>query len=131
MDALGLLPGNVVKFSPADTMMKVPHMGWNRTDMPRPHPLLPETLGGADYYFVHSYYVRPAWTDETEDTAKGAAYGLTDYAGERFASMAGRGSLFACQFHPEKSGEAGLDILRRFLNWNGTTEGKTEGAAPC
>ncbi len=88
--------------------------------MPRPHPLLPESLSGADYYFVHSYCVRPSW--EKDDAEKGAVYGLTEYAGERFASMAGRGSLFACQFHPEKSGEAGLGILRRFLEWDG---------APC
>ena len=89
--------------------MKVPQMGWNRTEFPKPHPLLDGE--GADYYFVHSYYV------ETPDDA--LVYGRTEYAGVRFASMAGRGSLFACQFHPEKSGEAGLDILRRFLRWDG------------
>lgn len=122
--ALGLLPGKVVRFAPEDPSMKVPQMGWNNTEMPRRHPLLPESLPGADYYFVHSYYVRPSW--ETDDAATGAVYGLTDYAGVRFTAMAGRGSLFACQFHPEKSGAAGLDILRRFLSWDGKPE-----AASC
>jgi glutamine amidotransferase len=119
VDALGLLPGKAVKFAPTDRTMKVPHMGWNRTDMPRRHPLLPESLAGADFYFVHSYYVQPAQGAD-------CAYGLTDYADVRFTAMAGRGSLFACQFHPEKSGAAGLDILRRFLEWDGKT-----GDAPC
>lgn len=121
VDALGILPGKAVKFAPANApdgaMMKVPQMGWNRTDCPRAHPLLAGARPGADFYFVHSYYVEAA--NDTD------VYGRTDYAGVRFAAMAGRGSLFACQFHPEKSGEAGLGILRRFLEWDG------EDGAPC
>jgi glutamine amidotransferase len=116
VDALGLLPGRVVKFAPKDRAMKVPQMGWNRTERTKAHPLLEG--GAADFYFVHSYYVEPA-NDEV-------VYGRTDYAGVRFAAMAGKGSLFACQFHPEKSGEAGLAILRRFLKWDGKTgDGKS------
>ncbi|MCC8189461.1 MAG: imidazole glycerol phosphate synthase subunit HisH, partial [Planctomycetes bacterium] len=126
VDTLGLLPGRVRRFQPTDPAMKVPHMGWNHTAMPRPHPLLPDTLAGGDYYFVHSYYVEPAWDDGAVAHAPAAAgrepglvYGRTEYAGLTFTAMAGRGSLFASQFHPEKSGETGLDILRRFLQWDG------------
>lgn len=124
---LGILPGRVARFCPVDPIAeKVPHMGWNRAVMPRRHPLLPESLSGGDFYFVHSYYVVPAWGDPTvvhapavDRAAPGVVYGATDYAGVTFASMAGRGSLFAAQFHPEKSAEAGLGILRRFLDWDG------------
>lgn len=112
VEALGLLPGRVVRFRPADALMKVPQMGWNRVDTPKRHPLLAD---GGDFYFVHSYYVEAAQED--------CVFGWTEYAGVRFASTAGRGSLFACQFHPEKSGEAGLGILRRFLQWDGGTGG--------
>lgn len=126
VEALGLLPGRAVKFEPADQTMKVPQMGWNRTETPRKHPLLPDALPGGDFYFVHSYYVKPAWNDELvahfdpiPGREKGEVYGATEYGGVSFTAMAGRGSLFACQFHPEKSGEIGLDILRRFIQWDG------------
>ncbi len=128
VDALGMLPGRAKRFVPlpGDTLTKVPHMGWNHVDMPRKHPLLPDALPGGDFYFVHSYYVEPAWDDAeiahaapVGGRAPGIVYGATEYAGVRFTAMAGAGSLFAAQFHPEKSGEAGLDILARFLRWDG------------
>ena len=128
VDALGILPGKARRFEPKERLTKVPHMGWNRVDTPRAHPLLPESLPGGDFYFVHSYYIEPAWDAAAAAHAAprpdggadaGTVYGVTEYAGVRFASMVGRGSLFACQFHPEKSGEIGLDILRRFLQWDG------------
>jgi glutamine amidotransferase len=126
VEALGILPGFVRRFRPRDRRDKVPHMGWNRTAMPRRHPLLPESLSGADFYFVHSYYPEPAWEGPAaapavrlRGRAAGVVYGVTDYAGISFASMAGQGSLFAAQFHPEKSAAAGLDILRRFIAWDG------------
>lgn len=124
--ALGIMPGRVVKFVPDAPTTKVPHMGWNTVDTPRPHPLLPEALPGGDFYFVHSYHARPAWDDEAvmcdpaaASRTPGVVYGATGYSGLRFAAMAGIGSLFAAQFHPEKSGEVGLEILRRFLTWDG------------
>ncbi len=128
VDALGLLPGRNIRFRPADPVKeKVPHMGWNHAAMPRQHPLLPPELPGGDFYFVHSYHAVPAWDDATvihetlpPGREPGIAYGATEYAGVTFASMIGRGSLFAAQFHPEKSAGAGLDILRRFLRWDGT-----------
>lgn len=124
--ALGLLPGRARLFRPSDPTEKVPQMGWNHVDMPRTHPLLPDGNAGGDFYFVHSYYVEPAWDDShaahgapIAGREPGVVYGTADYGGVAFTAMAGRGSLFACQFHPEKSGEAGLDILRRFLSWDG------------
>lgn len=126
VQALGLLPGRATLFRPDDPMVKVPHMGWNDTATPRRHPLLPDDLPGGDFYFVHSYYIEPAWDEPgaahsplPEGREAGVVHGITEYAGVRFAAMTGRGSLFAAQFHPEKSGEAGLDILRRFLRWDG------------
>lgn len=116
VDGLGLLPGRVVRFVPDGPLTKIPHMGWNHVDTPVPHPLLPEALPGGDFYFVHSYYARPAAPEGREPAV---VYGLAEYSGVRFTAMAGRGSLFATQFHPEKSGETGLDILRRFVRWDG------------
>lgn len=126
VEGTGILPGQVRLFRPGDPAVKVPHMGWNRVESVRPHPLLPEPPAGDDYYFVHSYYAEPAWNDpevvHSDDLGvypPGVVYGRTEYAGVRFASAVGKGSLFAAQFHPEKSGDAGLEILRRFLEWDG------------
>ncbi|MDR1535150.1 MAG: imidazole glycerol phosphate synthase subunit HisH [Planctomycetota bacterium] len=126
--ALGLLPGRVRRFRPSDPGCKIPHMGWNRVDTGRRHPLLPPALPGGDFYFVHSYYAEPAWNAAGvshrpaagADSPGGLVYGATAYAGLTFASAVGTGSLFATQFHPEKSAAAGLDILARFLVWDGS-----------
>lgn len=125
VEALGFLPGCVRRFEPSNPADKVPQMGWNHVLTPRRHPLLPESLPGGDFYFVHSYYVEPAWSEPTvahsvgDGREPGVVYGYADYADVSFTAMAGKGSLFACQFHPEKSGKVGLDILRRFLQWDG------------
>lgn len=128
VEALGILPGRAALFRPTDPRDKVPQMGWNHVAMPRRHPLLPDDPTGGDFYFVHSYYIEPAWDDADvvhaptkPGSEAGTVYGTADYAGVTFTAMAGRGSLFAAQFHPEKSGETGLAILRRFLHWDGTT----------
>jgi len=99
---LGVLPGRVVRFR-GD--MKIPHMGWNRVRARREVPLLDGIPDGAYFYFVHSYYVVP--TDEAVTAA------VTEYGGG-FTSMVARGSLFAMQFHPEKSQRLGLRILENF-----------------
>lgn len=107
---LGVLRG-VVKRFPRECG-KIPHMGWNTIMPVRRHPLL-EGIGEDDwFYFVHSYYPEPA--DETDVVAR-TSYGI------EFASVVGRGNVFATQFHPEKSGEAGLRILRNFCSWDGST----------
>ncbi len=111
---LGILPGTVEPFAfPADQRVKIPHMGWNGVDFTPGHPLLDGIKPGEAFYFVHSYYVKPGAPDTT--------LGRTEYAGFEFTSIAGRGNLFATQFHPERSGQAGLRILKNFLEWDGKT----------
>jgi len=101
---LGLIPGTVKKF-PADKTvdqgLKVPQMGWNKlTDVKG------SLLRDGDYvYFVHSFYCDP---EEKEDAAAYTEYGI------KYACALEHGNIFATQFHPEKSGEAGLQILERF-----------------
>ena len=99
---LGLLEGTCRKLPGGQ---KVPHMGWNSVDFRVDHPLLAGILSGSFFYFVHSYYVDPV------DPA--VVVGETDY-GVRFASIVGRGNVFATQFHPEKSSDLGLQIYRNF-----------------
>lgn len=107
---LGLLPGRVVKFDGQGTSsdghrLKVPHMGWNQINHDQQHPLLAGVPTGSHAYFVHSYYCAPDDPVVTMATV--------DYGGP-FAAIVGRGHLFGIQFHPEKSRNVGLRILRNF-----------------
>lgn len=104
---LGVLAGDVVRFPPSPDL-KVPHMGWNTLELTRPSPLLQGVPADASVYFVHSYYVRPK--DESVIAAR-TNYGIS------FTSMIARGSLFATQFHPEKSQKVGLKLLENFSNY--------------
>lgn len=102
-ECLGVLPGRIVRFPRGLT---VPHMGWNTVRIKQPHPVLEGVADGAYAYFVHSYYPRP------DDPALSIAE--TEH-GVPFASIVGRGNLIATQFHPEKSGAAGLRLYANFL----------------
>jgi glutamine amidotransferase len=102
---LGLIPGKVQKL-PDRSGLKVPHMGWNQVWQRVDHPIFEGIADGSDFYFVHSYYPSPA------DDA--VVIGETEY-GVRFASVLARENLVATQFHPEKSGEAGLRFYKNFL----------------
>lgn len=103
---LGLLPGKILRI-PAGEGLKVPHMGWNSLTFPRESRLF-AGLGEEPYvYFVHSYYLQ-AGLPETITAC--TQYGVGIHAAVE------RGNLFACQFHPEKSGTAGKRILRNFLD---------------
>jgi glutamine amidotransferase len=104
---LGVIPGKVVRFSSngAATSLKVPHMGWNSIKIGKRSPVLEGVPDGAFMYFVHSYYVVP--DDPT------VACTMTDY-GAPFVSSIARDNIFACQFHPEKSQQEGLRIIRNF-----------------
>jgi glutamine amidotransferase len=108
-DGLGVVPGEVVRFGSTEGFpheLKIPHMGWNTLDpVSDDCPLLAEIPAGSSFYFVHSYYVAPTDAD--------CVVGRTDY-GLPFASMIGRGRLFATQFHPEKSQRIGLQLLANF-----------------
>ena len=106
---LNLIPGRVRRFP--DRGVKIPHMGWNSVRIIRKHPLLGGIDSRAQFYFVHSYYPEPAGNEHV--------IGITHY-GIGFASVLGRGNLVAAQFHPEKSGPAGLRILKNFSEWDGT-----------
>ena len=99
---LGLIPGTVRRLPGGQ---KVPQIGWNTVRIRTPHPLLDGVPDESYFYFVHSYYVDPA------DPAD--VVGETDY-GVTFASVVGRGNVFATQFHPEKSAGIGLRIYRNF-----------------
>jgi glutamine amidotransferase len=112
---LALLPGKVVRFEldgrlqDDGSRFKVPQMGWNRVRQTVPHPLWGGVPDDSYFYFVHSYYVVPA---DRADTAGETGYGVS------FTSAVARDNLFATQFHPEKSAEAGLRIYRNFVFWN-------------
>lgn len=106
---LGLLSGTVKLFRPTDRFDKVPQIGWNSVAQCAAHPIFDGIEDNSEFYFVHSYYPAPA--DES------CVLGRTDYAGVSFASVVGRGSLVATQFHPEKSGRIGLRLLQNFCRW--------------
>ena len=105
---LGVLPGRVRRFAPA-AGLKIPHMGWNATTTTTRTraPVLAQTPSGSFFYFVHSYYADPA---RAEDVALETEHGV------RFCAAVARDNVFACQFHPEKSQQAGLGLLRSFVN---------------
>lgn len=101
---LCLLPGKIVKF-PDTPGLKVPHMGWNCLNITPGAKLFKGIESGAYVYFVHSYYLEAG---QQSDVAASSEYGLT------FGASVERGNLFACQFHPEKSSDTGLKILKNF-----------------
>ena len=106
VEGLGYVPGANVRFRGDE---KVPHMGWNDLSVERDHPL----VDGVDReyaYFVHSYYAEPDESDAVVSTA--------DY-GARFPAVVANeaGNVFGTQFHPEKSGDTGLRILRNFVDY--------------
>jgi len=106
---LGVLVGGSRRLSAdvqpdAPRNLKVPHIGWNEVVWTRAHPYVDGIADGTRFYFVHSYA-----PDENDETV-----GVTEH-GRRFAAAAARGNVFATQFHPEKSGEAGLAIYANFV----------------
>jgi imidazole glycerol-phosphate synthase subunit HisH len=105
---LGLVPGTVRRFPQLPRELKVPHMGWNRIELRRPHPLFDGVPSENEFYFVHSYYLMPA---SGEHVLAVSRHGI------EFASAFAVGNFAAVQFHPEKSGPLGLDILARFASW--------------
>ncbi len=108
---LGLLPGRVRQFKFSNPELKVPHMGWNEVRVTQPHPLLADVKPGQEFYFVHGYYPDPAQHSDV--------YAVSDYEIE-FPCAIGRDNYFGTQFHCEKSGRFGLQLLANFANWDGT-----------
>jgi glutamine amidotransferase len=105
VEGLDFVPGTNVRF---EVDRKVPHMGWNELDVQREHPLV-EGVDGQYAYFVHSYYAAP---DDVNAVVASTNYGVD------FPSVIANedGTIFGTQFHPEKSGETGLRILRNFVD---------------
>lgn len=99
---LGIVKGDVRRLRPVDHQLKVPHMGWNQV-----HSRAPLVADGDWFYFVHSYHCIP---DDKSVTVATADYG------EELCAALQLGSIFACQFHPEKSQEAGERLFTRFLD---------------
>ncbi|OUM03131.1 imidazole glycerol phosphate synthase subunit HisH [Variovorax sp. JS1663] len=114
-EGLDLIPGQVIRFQlegriqPDGSRYKVPQMGWNQVFQTRPHPVWAGVPDGSYFYFVHSFYARPA---DARHSAGEAEYGA------RFTAAIARDNIFATQFHPEKSADHGLQLYRNFLHWN-------------
>ncbi|MBU1086121.1 MAG: imidazole glycerol phosphate synthase subunit HisH [Candidatus Omnitrophica bacterium] len=113
---LDIIPGEVVMFKPG---LKIPHMGWNtitqeaRRKTQDTSGLLKGVPDGSYFYFVHSYYVKPV--------SKKWIIATTEY-GQKFSSIVGQGNTFGIQFHPEKSSDIGLRILKNFCEIAGELE---------
>ena len=106
-EGLALIPGSVVPM--ADQLpagLKTPHIGWNALEIKRAHPLLAGVKDGDCVYFVHSYYASGCGD---------ALIAQTEYGIPLTAAVA-KGNVMGCQFHPEKSGQVGLNILRAFCS---------------
>ena len=103
---LGLLPGQILKIPDCEGL-KIPHMGWNSLDIREGSRLFKGIPDNSYVYFVHSYYLK------AED--EGIVTAVTEYGTAIHASVE-QGNLFACQFHPEKSSDTGLKILRNFIS---------------
>jgi glutamine amidotransferase len=112
---LEILPGRIPRFpraamvAPDGSRLKVPHMGWNQVQQAATHPLWDGIEDGTRFYFVHSYYVEPL---NPETIAGSTRFGIS------FTSAVARANIFAVQFHPEKSAQAGLRLLGNFMRWN-------------
>ena len=109
---LGLIGGKINHLYSIDKTLeskgvKVPHMGWNNLEIKKECPILKHVPKNADFYFVHSYVICP---DDSNMVAATADYGI------KIPAVIQKDNIFACQFHPEKSGEPGLQILKNFCN---------------
>lgn len=102
---LGVIKGRVVRFPFSAGQLKVPHIGWNGVNIKKSSPLLKGIADGTYFYFVHSYYCEPV--------DAGVSLTTTDY-GLEFTSSIATDNVYACQFHPEKSQRAGLQVLKNF-----------------
>ena len=105
---LGLIPGHVERL-PDDQQERIPHMGWSRLDLQNSSPLMTEPQSSLWMYFVHSYAAVPT---QRETLAATTRFGDRD-----ITAMVWQGRLGACQFHPEKSSDAGSALLQNWLGW--------------
>ncbi len=108
VEGLSLLPGKIVRI-PAEEGLKIPHIGWNSLTYPNTGRLFQGISENSYVYFVHSYYLQ---AKEPSIVTATAEYGVTIQASVE------KGNVFACQFHPEKSSDVGLTILKNFISIN-------------
>ncbi len=110
---LGIIAGSTVRF-PEMKNVKIPHIGWNsiypsqhlnKNDWDR--SILSSIQNGEEMYFVHSFIFKP----DSEDSV----FALSTYGGYEFCAAIRKGNIFGCQFHPEKSGAAGLNVIKKFI----------------
>jgi glutamine amidotransferase len=106
---LGLLQGKAVRFK-NEPNLKIPHIGWNQVDFAKEHPIFNGIPSGSNFYFVHSYH--PSVNDISQ------VYGTTTYGEQTFPCIVGTCNLIATQFHLEKSGELGLQVLKNFSTFS-------------
>jgi glutamine amidotransferase len=109
-EGLGWIEGDVVRITPRDPALKIPHMGWNTLSVLRPHPVIAHVGGTKDAhaYFVHSFHFAAARRSDVIVE--------TDYGGA-IAAVVGRDNMIGTQFHPEKSQAVGLQLLQNFVRW--------------
>lgn len=106
VEGLGILPGKIVRI-PEQSDLKIPHIGWNSLHFPNQGRLFQDIPDGVYVYFVHSYYLQ---AKEPEIVTASTEYGVNIHASVE------KDNVFACQFHPEKSSEVGMTILKNFFN---------------
>jgi len=107
---LGLIPGEVRPISGViPAYLKIPHIGWNALEVCKPHPIFRDVKPGDCVYFVHSYY---------GVNCDASVIATAEYGAPLTAAVA-KGNVCGCQFHPEKSGDVGLGILKAFCEWDG------------
>jgi len=117
-EGLGLFDGTVKHFrhfhkDGQSTRLKIPQMGWNQVFQLQDHPLWHGIADNSHFYFVHSYCA-----NTNPDADLGMVMGGADY-GHKFIAAVGRNNVFAVQFHPEKSHDNGLRLLKNFTLWDG------------
>ncbi len=105
---LDWIAGSVVPIAPSDAALKVPHMGWNNLVLDAPHPVFDGISSGDHTYFVHSY--------QFDVSIESQRLAHVDYGGD-VTAVVGRDTMLGMQFHPEKSQDVGLRMIRNFLTW--------------
>ena len=104
---LGFVAGDVVEINNQNNTLKVPHIGWNNISIKKPHPVLNGIKDGEHFYFVHSFYFIPKNQNEIIETVN---------YGSELAAIISKENIIATQFHPEKSSDAGLQLLKNFIS---------------
>lgn len=106
-EGLGFIEGNVVEINNQNRTLKVPHIGWNDITINHPHPILNGIKDGEHFYFVHSFYFAARNKNDIIATVN---------YGENLPAIISKGNIVATQFHPEKSSDAGLQLLKNFIS---------------